>query len=127
MLASSITIAIGLVGITSLALHSITCQPARARLVRVWNTTSITHVHFQSFPSHNALQQILFYSSLSPVEDRRSVWMHSFPDPPTLEGRVPYIICAVGEVKASGALPHHPHHLPPAITSPPQPPAFKIL
>jgi len=40
----------------------------------------------------------LFHSSLSPVESRRSVWMHSFSDPPTLEGRVPYIICAVVEV-----------------------------
>jgi len=40
-------------------------------------------------------------------------------DEPPLDGRsLEYIICAVGEVKASGALPHHPHHLPPAITSP---------
>jgi len=66
-------------------------------------------------------------SSLSPVEDRRSVWMHSWTDPPIEGMGLEYNIVPVGEVKASGALPHHPHHLPPAITSPPQPPAFKIL
>jgi len=61
------------------------------------------------------------------VDDRRSVWMHSFSDPP-FDGRgLEYIIGPVVEVMASGAPPHQQHPLPPAITSPPQPPAFKIL
>jgi len=80
-----------------------------------------------SFDSLLAISAIPITFILSPVEDRRSVWMHSWTDPP-FDGRgLEYIIGPVVEVKASGALPHHPHHLPPAITSPPKPPAFKIL
>jgi len=49
------------------------------------------------------------------------------PDPPLDERGLEYNIVPVVEVKASGALPLHHHPLPPAMTSPPQPPTIKIL